>query len=171
MSEKKTKVNFNFYVVIGSILLFTVLYIAFMSLSFVNLGSSLTNFTGFMLLEFDVEGVNALSIINLVLASIIIVLAIVNIVFSRINVKTFVVRLIMLIQVIFGLALAIITIILFVKIGNLFNILNYRPTVIGGSTISPQRRSYAAGAILHLIMGILTALSSALIFFVQKSEN
>jgi hypothetical protein len=70
-----------------------------------------------------------------------------------------------------GLPLAIITIILFVKIGNLFNILNYGPTVIGGSTIAPQRNSYAAGAILYLIMGVLTALSSALIFFVQKSDN
>jgi hypothetical protein len=89
---------------IGSILLFTVLYVAFMSLRFVNRGSSLLNYTGFMLLEYDREGVNALSIINLVLACIIIVLAILSIVFNRINTNTFVVRLIMLIQIVLGLA-------------------------------------------------------------------
>ena len=156
MKKKKSNLNFNLCVVIGSIALFSVLYIVFMSLNFTD--TIVRKLTGFDFLEyerfkyFDNGSISVLAILSLIIVCIIIVIALLRL----INNKIFNSRVYMLIQIVFGVALAIISILMYIKVSDF---------------VKPFAHKTAIGVILYLIMGILTSVSSVALFFVQEKKT
>lgn len=149
--------NFNLCVVTGAIVLFSVLYIVFMSLNFTD--TVVGKLTGFNFLEyerfeyFDNGSISVFAILSLIIVCILAVIALLRL----INNKIFNSRAYMLVQIVLGIAFVIISILLYVKVND------FVKTAIAGKV--------GIGATLCLIMGILTAISSVALYFVQKKKT